>query len=86
MVALADVYDALVSERVYKKAYPHDVAVKMILNGECGAFNPLLLECFKEAEKTLRPSADGMGGGTEKYLYVDEISASAGKIHPRKKE
>lgn len=86
VVALADVYDALVSERVYKKAYPHDVAVKMILNGECGAFNPLLLECFKEAEKTLRPSADGMGGGTEKYLYVDEISASAGKIHPRKKE
>ena len=62
VVALADVYDALVSERVYKKAYPHDVAVKMILDGECGAFNPLLLECFKEAEKTLRPSADGMGG------------------------
>lgn len=43
VVAVADVYDALVSERVYKKAIPHEKALQMILNGECGAFNPLLL-------------------------------------------
>ena len=48
VVALADVYDALVSERVYKKAYSHEVAVQMILSGECGAFNPLLLECLEK--------------------------------------
>lgn len=48
VVALADVYDALTSERVYKKAIPHGKAVEMILNGECGAFNPLLLECLTE--------------------------------------
>ena len=48
VVALADVYDALVSERIYKKAYPHEDAVRMILNGECGQFNPILLECFQE--------------------------------------
>lgn len=48
IVAVADVYDALVTERVYKSAYPHDVAVKMILNGECGVFNPLVMESFEK--------------------------------------
>ena len=48
IVALADVYDALTSERVYKKAFSHEKAVSMILNGECGTFNPLLLECLQE--------------------------------------
>ena len=43
---MADVYDALVSERVYKKAIPHEKAIEMILNGECGVFNPILLECL----------------------------------------
>lgn len=40
VVSVADVYDALVSKRVYKDAYSHEQAMKMILNGECGAFNP----------------------------------------------
>ncbi|MDE7295896.1 MAG: diguanylate cyclase, partial [Clostridia bacterium] len=47
VVALADVYDALTSERVYKKAIPHEQAIEMITNGECGAFNPILLEVLK---------------------------------------
>lgn len=46
VVSVADVYDALVSERVYKKAIPHEKAIQMILNGECGVFNPILLECL----------------------------------------
>lgn len=54
VVALADVYDALTSDRCYKKACPHEQAVKMILNGECGAFNPVLLECFVEIEDDLK--------------------------------
>lgn len=54
VVALADVYDALVSERVYKPAYPHEKAVEMILNGECGCFNPLLLECLKDIKDRLQ--------------------------------
>lgn len=49
VVALADVYDALTSERCYKPAFTHDKALTMILNGECGTFNPLLLECLVEA-------------------------------------
>ena len=54
LVSIADVYDALVSERVYKKAFPHDKAVKMILDGECGAFNPLLLRCFTDIQEEIR--------------------------------
>lgn len=38
VVAMADVYDALTTRRVYKPAYPHKRAMEMILNGECGAF------------------------------------------------
>ena len=48
VVSMADVYDALTSERVYKKAFSHEKAMEMILNGECGNFNPLLLECLQE--------------------------------------
>lgn len=48
VVSLADVYDALTSERCYKAAFDHDTALNMIVNGECGAFNPLLLECLMD--------------------------------------
>lgn len=48
VVSLADVYDALTSERCYKQAYSHQTAVHMILGGECGCFNPLLLQAFSE--------------------------------------
>lgn len=48
VVSICDVYDALVSERSYKPAYTHEKAVEMIKNGECGEFNPLILECFYE--------------------------------------
>jgi putative two-component system response regulator len=48
LVSIADVYDALVNDRVYKKAYPKDVAFKMIMNGECGIFSPKLLDAFQK--------------------------------------
>jgi len=54
IVSLADVYDALTSERCYKKAFPHEKAVQMILGGECGNFNPLLLECLRDMQATLQ--------------------------------
>ena len=54
LVSLADVYDALTSDRCYKKAYPHEKAVQMILNGECGAFNPLLLQCLTDIQTDLK--------------------------------
>jgi len=48
VTGIADVYDALTSDRVYKKAYPHSKAINMILNGECGAFSHKVLECLKK--------------------------------------
>lgn len=54
VVALADVYDALTSERCYKKAYSHKQAMEMILNGQCGTFNPLLLDCLCDIEEVIQ--------------------------------
>ena len=48
VVSIVDVYDALTSERCYKKAFDHDTAIKMILDGKCGQFNPILLKCLEE--------------------------------------
>ena len=59
VVSLADVYDALVSERVYKKAYSHEKAIHMILNGECGAFNPILLECLLDIQDRIKRKVKG---------------------------
>jgi len=50
VIALADVYDALISDRCYKKAFSHETAIQMILNGECGTFSPLLLDCLRNVE------------------------------------
>lgn len=54
LVSIADVYDALISERCYKPAYSHEKAIEMIMNGECGTFNPLLLECLRDIGPALK--------------------------------
>lgn len=54
VVSLADVYDALVSKRVYKNAFSFDDAINMITNNECGVFSPKLLSAFLEVEKDIR--------------------------------
>ncbi len=63
VVAIADCYDALTTDRVYKKAIPQEQAFNMILNGECGSFSPRLLECFKNVRDAFadlsRQYADG---------------------------
>ena len=61
VVSVADVYDALTCVRVYKDAIPHQEAIQMILDGKCGQFNPLLLDCLLEvqdriAETLARPA------------------------------
>lgn len=58
VVSVADVYDALASERVYKKAFPHEKAIEMIMNGECGTFNPLLLECLNDIQGRIKDEMD----------------------------
>ncbi len=63
VVSVADVYDALVSDRVYKKAYSHQKAIEMILNGECGQFNPILMTCLKDCHKYI---IQAYAGGEQK--------------------
>ncbi|WP_455721552.1 diguanylate cyclase domain-containing protein [Agathobacter sp.] len=58
VVSVADVYDALTSERVYKKAFSHEKAMEMILNGECGQFNPILLKCLMEIQGIISKGLD----------------------------
>lgn len=70
VVGLADAFDALTSDRSYKAAYPYERAVNMILAGECGAFSPRLLECFKHvrgqfAELVRCPEEDVVPGDLE---------------------
>lgn len=89
IVALADVYDALTSERVYKKAFTHEVAMDMILNGECGTFNPLLMQCLKESAESIKTELSGNGGDNDKELrgiaaelfLHEELSASERTLH-----
>ena len=77
VVALADVYDALVSERVYKKAYSHETAVRMILNGECGIFNPLLLECLTDIRDKIKKEYQKLRENSEKG---GKSKAAAGEL------
>lgn len=58
IVSIADVYDALISERIYKGAYSKDKAFCMILDGECGVFSPKLLECFRKVKYKFEMLAD----------------------------
>lgn len=47
VVGLADVYSTMTADRIYKKALSHDEVIKMLLEGKCGAFHPVLLECLE---------------------------------------
>lgn len=72
LVSIVDVYDALVSERVYKKAFPKEVAYDMITSGECGVFGPKLIACFKDARERITECDDSNRRGEyyakEKYI------------------
>lgn len=71
VVGLVDAYDALTTPRVYKSAIPHKKAVNMILNGECGAFSPQLLECFKRVRGEFQTLA---------HQYADGYSPKSDEI------
>ena len=60
VTSLADVYDALTSKRVYKAAYTHEEAIRMIVNGECGQFNPSLLNNILRDEDVIRRHANSV--------------------------
>lgn len=73
-VSIADAYDALISERVYKKAYSHETALQMIINGECGSFNPLLLECLVEIKDIIAKELTICSFGQVSNREIDTIN------------
>lgn len=74
VVSVADVYDALTSERVYKKAFTHEKAMEMILGGECGTFNPILMECLKESARQLREDLTSNSNASMSRQDVKELT------------
>ena len=77
VVSLADVYDALTSPRVYKPAIPHEEALRMILDGQCGQFNPLLLTCFTENAEKIRTALEGDAAEEIQQRNLRSISEEA---------
>ena len=74
VVSIADVYDALTSERCYKKAFDHDTAIQMILDGQCGQFNPILLKCLKELNPQFSKMLDKEMAENSYYHEVQRLS------------
>lgn len=90
VVALADVYDALTSERCYKKAFSHATALEMITKGECGQFNPLLITCLNNAAEEMRLVKEGGANSNADYdvreyamalLKSNELNSSDRLLH-----
>ncbi len=82
IVALADVYDALTSERAYKKAFSHEKAIEMITNGECGAFSPELLGCFQDVADEIQ--AEIASGAGRADISMKEVQSITDEILHRK--
>lgn len=80
VAAIADVYDVLTSKRCYKKAYSHKKAIKMICDGECGCFNPILLKCLLDIEGKLKELLKNnvlmLDGKYELQSLVEDITDS----------
>lgn len=83
IVALADVYDALTSERVYKKAFSHEKAIHMILNGECGQFNPVLLQCLTDIAGTLEKEMHNSSKNAQRHIDKREMRNVAEEMFHR---
>ena len=74
VVSIVDVYDALTSERCYKKAFEHDTAIKMILDGQCGQFNPVLLKCLKELSLQFSKMYTNETNDNKQYYEAQRLS------------
>ncbi len=90
MVALADVYEALTSERVYKPPFTHMQALEMIKEGDCGSFNPKLLATLDLIEARVRSALDDLAmsgdAGDSPYDAADNLSPRALKLLEHERE
>ena len=84
VVSIADVYDALTSERCYKKAFDHDTAIQLILDGQCGQFNPLLLKCLKKCCNAGNHHNNCNNGREKSCLWFFFPESQLRKSNPRK--
>ena len=73
VVSIADVYDALTSERVYKSAYTHEKAIEMILNGECGTFSPLMLECLLDIKDAICEELNTISEEKQTSIQIEKL-------------
>ena len=74
VVSIADVYDALTSERVYKSAYTHEKAIEMILNGECGTFSPLMLECLLDIKDAICEELNTISEEKQTSIQIEKLN------------
>lgn len=74
VVSIVNVYDALTRERCYKKAFDHDTAIQMILDGQCGQFNPILLKCLKELSIQLSKMLNKEMDGNKYFHEIQRLS------------
>jgi putative two-component system response regulator len=72
IVSIVDVYDALISTRVYKEAYDIIEAIRMIHDGECGVFSPKILDCFDMAISELLLQLEETDEADEEFEKTDE--------------
>ena len=79
IVALADAYDALINKRFYKESYSHEQAIKMILDGECGVFNPILIDCLVEAQGRIKEEIKVKN--TKEYVQKVEKKSGRNRIN-----
>ena len=73
VVSIADVYDALTSERVYNSAYTHEKAIEMILNGECGTFSPLMLECLLDIKDAICEELNTISEEKQTSIQIEKL-------------
>ena len=79
IVSIVDCFDALINKRVYKDAFPFDEAFDMILRGECGAFSPKILDCFKKCKEKLKNHAENKESDySEPFIMRNEESDLSG--------
>lgn len=90
IVSIASVYEALVSDRPYRKAFSHDEAVKMIRNGECGCFGEKIIKAFMAAEPILTDEYDEeeeyFRGSRVSYSISEDVSERRLRMLEREKE
>ena len=81
VVGIADCYDALTTDRVYKKAIAPEKAFTMILNGECGTFSPKLLECLKNVKAVFAEYSEKYADKSLPKTEVKDLNISENKHH-----